>query len=87
MSELPRYILTRAAYAAPRPGAPLRVMQPGDTLTLEGTPGFHMEPDNDAARAVVKKMGSRVSADPEKAAIEALATQRFDPNGPGLAGG
>lgn len=86
MNDLPRYKLTRAAYCAPRPGAPLRVMDAGATVLLEGSPGFHMEPDNDAAHAVVKKMGKRSSADPEKAAVEALATTRFDPNGPGLAG-
>lgn len=86
MSDLPRYRLTQPAYMPPAPGQKLRVLEAGTEVDFAGTPGYHMEPINDAARAAVKKLGDRKTVDPERAAIQALATQRFDPNAPGLAG-
>jgi hypothetical protein len=80
MSETPKYRLNRAAYNRPSPGRPLRVMESGEVIETDDVPGYHMEPINDAAKAVVKKIGERSMEDPERVAIRNLATAKFDPN-------
>lgn len=79
--EAPRYRLTRPAHIAPVPGQRVQFMDAGREIVYEGIPGFHMEPINEAAKAAVKKTfkgGEQI--DPERAAIQSLATSRFDPD-------
>jgi len=48
-AEAPKYELTEAAYIDDV------LLSPGATITYKGIPGHHMEPLNDAARAMKKK--------------------------------
>jgi hypothetical protein len=80
MSDMPKYRLTRAAHNRPSPGRPLRVMKAGEEIETNDVPGYHMEPINDAAKEVVRKLGLQSQEDPERVAIRNLATAKFDPN-------
>jgi len=52
-----RYRLLRKSYVAPVPGAECQVLDEGAEIVFDGTPGAHMEPLDDAARANVERAG------------------------------
>lgn len=53
--EVPRYKLTEAAYLKSEEDRFERMYEPGEEIEFVGVPGYHMEPLNEAAEAMVEK--------------------------------
>ncbi|MBW4092184.1 MAG: hypothetical protein HIU82_13900 [Proteobacteria bacterium] len=52
-----RYRLLRKSYLPRRPGDMCEVLDEGETVLFDGTPGPHMEPLDGAARANIEQAG------------------------------
>lgn len=53
--DVPRYKLTEAAYLRTEEDRFERMCQAGEEIEFRGLPGYHMEPLNAAAKAMVAK--------------------------------
>ena len=80
MADEPRYRLTAPAHIAPHPGGKVQFLEAGTDIVHVGTPGWHMEPLNDTAKAVFKKLFPDGTQDPERTMLQNMVTQKFDPN-------
>lgn len=53
--EVPRYKLTEAAYLKSEDDRFERMYEAGEEIEFRGVPGYHMEPVNAAAKAMVRQ--------------------------------